>query len=189
MKNLLKYLDQRDAGKTGTASLIITDVSMFYEADEEYRNTLRSLITKAEIRGMRIVIACASSASVSFRDLTMIRERIALKNDSLQDLSAIFEQAVHHRIAKPGTGLCLNPELCDLCLLETSEEELRTCVEQAAVRLGKDRKYQIPSMPSVISASDYAGHAVPAGIDLFTLPISLFLCFRHMRKNCIPILK
>ena len=166
--NLLRYLNHREAGAEEQCCLIITDTGLFYECDEEYRGMLRTLITKAEITGLRIIAVCSSASTLSYRDLSVIRERIALKNESLQDLASIFEQPVHHRITKENAGLCFSPGLCDLCLLETGQDELREAVQDAAQRLGTEKKYTIPSMPAEISVTEYTGNMIPAGIDIAT---------------------
>ncbi len=164
--NLLRHLEGRERNDNGICSLLITDASAFYEASEDYRLRLRSLIASAESKHLRIVLCFSSASAVSYRDLALIRERIALKNDSIQDLSAIFEQPVRYRITKHAHALCACPEPTDLCLMETDEAELRQIIKHTAERLGKKPGYVIPAMPKRILRSDYSGADIPLGIDL-----------------------
>ena len=166
--NLFRRLEERDISSEGICSVLISDMGVFYEAAEENRIRLRSLIAGAEFKYLRFVLCFTSASVISYRDLSMIRERIALKNDSIQDLSAIFEQPVHYRITKPHHALCACPDPTDLCLLTISEEELRNKVTETAMRLGTAKRFVIPSMPKHINTSDYHGHHIPLGINIFT---------------------
>ena len=158
----------RDRKVSGICTLIITDTASFYETNEENRILLRSLITTAELRKLRLVLCFSSISSASYRDLSMIHERIALKNDSLQELSAIFEQSVHRRITKEGTAMLLAPDLLDLSFIRTTSEDLEQAAAKCAHRLGTVKKYEIPCMPLRISLASYSGTQYPAGIDLHT---------------------
>ncbi len=166
--NLLRRLEERDISSEGICSIVISDMAAFYEAAEENRIRLRSLIASAELKHLRLILCFASASVISYRDLSMIRERIALKNDSIQDLSAIFEQPVHYRITKPSHALCACPDPTDLCLLTISNEELMEKVAETASRLGTEKRFVIPAMPKRISAGDYHGNDIPLGIDIYT---------------------
>ena len=166
--NLFRHLEERDNGSAGICSLLVSDTSVFYEATEENRLRLRSLITSAEYRRIRMILCFSSASSVSYRDLSLIRERIALKNDSIQDLSSIFEQPVRYRISKPGHAMCACPELTDLCLIRTTPEELEQRAAENAKRFGTEKQYVIPAMPKRIRAADYHGEHLPLGIDIFS---------------------
>lgn len=166
--NLLHHLEERDNASKGICSVLISDMAVFYEAAEENRVRLRSLISAAEFKHLHFVLCFTSASVISYRDLSMIHERIALKNDSKQDLSAIFEQPVHYRVTKPNHALCACPDPTDLCLLTISEEELRDKVTETSLRLGTDKRFVIPSMPKRISALTYHGDHIPLGINIFT---------------------
>ena len=182
-RNLLQHLMNRERSFSGICTLIITETASFYEINEENRLLLRSLITTAELRKLRLVLCFSSVSAVSYRDLSMIRDRIALKNDSLQDLSAIFEQSVRRRITKRGTAMCLSPELSDLCLISTSDEDLKHAVEDCAVRLGTSPRFTIPAMPVSISLSDYHGTQYGAGMDLNT-----YEWVEILKQQCLIVL-
>ena len=166
--NLIRHMMDRERGTSGICTLIITETASFYEINDENRLILRSLITTAELRGLRLILCFSSVSSVSYRDLSMIRERIALRNDSLQDLSAIFEQSVHRRVTKKNTALCMTPELSDLCFFPTSGKDMERAAEQCAERLGTTPRFVIPVMPAAITLSSYNGTEYAAGIDMKT---------------------
>ena len=166
--NLIHHMLERERGASGICTLILTETASFYEISDENRLLLRSLITTAELRRLRLVLCFSSAASVSYRDLSMIRERIALKNDSLQDLSSIFEQSVHRRVTKKNTALCLTPELSDLCFISSSSKDMELAAAECAARLGTTPRFVIPVMPASIALSSYHGTQYGAGIDMKT---------------------
>ncbi|MBR4455334.1 MAG: hypothetical protein IKS32_03815, partial [Solobacterium sp.] len=66
--NLIRHIMNRGREFSGICTLIITETASFYEINEENRLLLRSLITTAELRKLRLVLCFSSVSAVSYRD-------------------------------------------------------------------------------------------------------------------------
>ena len=165
-ENLLKHLENRTGSETNRVTLILTDVPSFYEADDTYRQRLHSLIEQSEKRNLRIFLFLTSSNSISFRDLSLISFRIALKNSNLQDLSGIFEIPVHKTVTQEFRGLIHRSEILEVSLLQTDEEKIRERAEKINQIYGTEKPYEIPYLPEKLSYQTYQGDGIGLGIGI-----------------------
>ncbi len=165
-QNLLKKCETEQM--KGICTLIITDVSAFSDAKESNRMHLHRIISNAEQNHIRLILCYTTISSVPYRDLALIPIRIALKNESLQDLSAIFEQHITHPVVHPNTALISSPDPVDLCILETSDEELEEEICRVNQKYGTEKPYVLPQMPKQISFTSCPIDGIPLGMDLLT---------------------
>ncbi|MBR2760740.1 MAG: hypothetical protein IKD66_06165 [Solobacterium sp.] len=165
-ENLLAHLEKRSGNEGNTATLILTDVPSFYEADDTYRQRLHSLIEQSEKRNLRILLFLTSSNSISFRDLSLISFRIALKNSNLQDLSGIFEIPVHKTVTEDCRGLIHRSEILEVSLLQTEEEMIRIKAEELNSAWGPTKPYEIPYLPETVRYDSYQGEGIGLGIGI-----------------------
>ncbi|MBR4454720.1 MAG: hypothetical protein IKS32_00685 [Solobacterium sp.] len=167
--NALSILERRTEESSGTASLILSDIAAFSEADESNRIRLHRLIRSAERTHVRIILFSTTSTGIPYRDLSMIPLRIALKTSSTQELSSIFEKPVHYPVSHLNTALVSSlHDPLDLYLIETEPEELESLIRNLNIRYGTEKPCRIPFMPSCINMEEYAGDEIPLGKDLFT---------------------
>lgn len=164
--NLLNHLVCRSHEEEGTAYLLLTDVSSFYDADDVYKSRLHTLLEQGDRLRIRMALFLSVSGSLSYRDMALLPLRIALKNENEQDLSAIFERPVHRRAAESFKGLVLRERLLELTVAETSREELNAVIQHAAHHRGKEPVFAIPVMPERIPIREYTGEGIPLGIDV-----------------------
>jgi hypothetical protein len=165
-ENLLRHLEKRSGNESNRITLILTDVPSFYEADDTYRQRLHSLIEQAEKRNLRILLFLTSSNSISFRDLSLISFRIALKNSNLQDLSGIFEIPVHKTVTEDARGLIHNSEILEVSILRTDAEMLLKKAEELNQNYGNSKPYEIPYLPEEVVYSSYRGEGIGLGIGI-----------------------
>ena len=167
-ENLLRHLEGRSGQEKGTVTVILTDVPSFYEAGENNRVRLHSLIEQAEKRKLRLILFLTSASSVSFRDLSLIPFRLALKNTNVQDLSGIFEMPVHRVVSEEGRGLIHQGEILEVSLLETEMEQIQEVIRTMESRYGRNKPYSLPFLPEHVSYDSYEGDGIGLGINIST---------------------
>ena len=163
--SLFRHLKERNHEEKNHCSVWISDIAMFYEADEKAVSLFRHLLHHAEDYGISFVLFGGSASAFSYRDLSLITRRYALCSENLQDLTAFFECSVRRPITEPSFGMVKEGELLDFRLIDTSENQLITLTEAIVKRDGMDKRYVIPCMPEIIRRKDYKGEGIPLGME------------------------
>ena len=165
--NLLAHLE------TGSSSsfmrtLIVTDTPSFHEASDTYRPRLHRLLEQAEVLKLRIILFFTSASSCPSRDLSLIPFRIALWNENLQDLSGIFECAVHQTVTKEYSALIRRSHLLQMERMRVTDSEIMEQIKVSNQKYGTEKPYQIPSLPERVDPNEWKGNGFPLGINVST---------------------
>ncbi len=168
VRNLFRHLSQRKTSDQNECYVLIDDYSAFRENGESNQPNLHSLLEKAEKLKIHFIMFVSGSSAISYRDLTLIPCRISLRNSNLQDLTGIFETAVHKIVAHPYTAMIRTDHLLEVHYPKITEADLASAAERSSRRYGSEKAYVLPQVPEVISTSMYHGKDLLLGMDIET---------------------
>ena len=167
--NLFCHLEARKGNESGWCTLIITDSPTVYEAHESIRSRLHRLLEQADRLKIRIFLFFTSASSISSRDLSLIHMRIALKNENTQDLSGIFECAVHKTVHEEYTALIFRKHMLEVGLLRILPKDIQERIKRFQFDFPNARQpYSIPCLPDHVQSSDYMGEGIALGMNIAT---------------------
>lgn len=159
MRNLFKYLFQKSSINR---YLIITDISRFYEANEEYRLLLRKLLERSYELNVYIVIFASSISVFSYRDLTFMHNRYSLMNENTQEIQTLFETNEKHITTNPEWGLLKQKHLLSfryyLC-------DMKTLLDLANNHNYNQQRFRIQCIPEFIERRNCDLSVIPIGIS------------------------
>ena len=149
--------------------LILTDTGMAGN-DEEIRNGLQELCSRVRNNDLHIFLIGSVASSISYRDLALADVRSALKNDNLQELTAIFEKPVRKPVKQERRMLIWNGQFYEgmwyACTMADLTELIRK--EQPA------EKYIIPYMPDILPVCAHEENVIVLGKDKMTYEWVMF---------------
>ena len=140
--------------------LILTDTGMTY-ADDEIRSALQELYSHVRNDHLHIFLFGSTAASISYRDLALADVRIALKNDNLQELTAIFEKPVRKAVRQERRILVWNGQLYEGVWYRCTKDDLNTLIKQEQSKA----KYEIPHMPACLKVCEHKEDEIVLGKD------------------------
>ncbi len=168
VRNLFRHLCQRKASDPQECYVLIDDYSAFRENGDSNQQNLHSLLEKAEKLNIHFIVFVSGSSAISYRDLTLISCRISLRNSNLQDLTGIFETAVHKTVSHPYTAMIRADHLLEVHYPKITESDLGLAAERSVAMHGTGKGYVLPQVPEIISRSMYQGKDLVLGMDIET---------------------
>lgn len=148
-----------------TLWVIITDYASVQEMNDALHLKLRRIMDSCEKYNVRFLIMASGPASFPYRDLTLFRTRISLKNTSQSDLSTFFERNVRISESHDGFGLINGKEILRFVYPLISGSQLSTRCREFKAQYPRSISEQIPVMPEKICLSDYHGKGRPLGVS------------------------
>lgn len=150
-------------------TLVITDLSSLFEAEESMRELIHRCILHSEKWNLRLILLSSVSSVLAYRDRSMISVRIALNSTSLEERSAIFELPVHAGSNTKNTAYVAHENhLLAMRYPLIQEAELIGVMNEADERFQYRTPYTIPRIPEHLEVTAYSGNGIPLGMDTET---------------------
>lgn len=160
--NTLKYLNNN---KEESNVLVITDISRFYDADNQFKIILRKLLEQVAILHLKVILFASSASVVSYRDLSYISNRILLKTDSIQEVQQLFETNEKMIVNEAEWGMVKNKRLLKFRYYSITYDELRHLFLKESQGKENSKKIKIPSMPKSLNRTSCDLSLIPIGIS------------------------
>lgn len=149
IKVLFRHLRQNEK-RCSRVFLMISDLSSFYSADDEFRILLHDVLEHAENYHVKAVLFVSSASVLSYRDFNLTAKRIVLNQENIQEISAVFECPVKKTCTREGFGLIRTDHVFEFCYPLISDEEMISLMNTDA---GEDKTFVLPYVPEHVPAS------------------------------------
>ena len=143
--------------------LILTDTGMT-ATDEDIRSGLQELYSRVRNNDLHIFLFGSAASSISYRDLALADVRIALKNDNLQELTAVFEKPVRKPIRQERRMLIWNGRFYEGMWYACTMADLNVLIDKEQPA----EKYIIPYMPDILPVCAHEESVIVLGKDKMT---------------------
>lgn len=155
LENLKSHLFHSNRGCT---YIFINDTGLFLNRDYEWKEEWISIFRQAQELNICFLLGfCIANDCPSKLD-PYIQRKIALSNDSLQDLSSIFGKTIRQPVKKPFSGILYEEDCLEIQIIETTLQDFE--------RFKKGKKgYRIPYIQEPVSFQWYKGKDFPLGIS------------------------
>ena len=147
-------------------TIIITDLYSFLQSQNT--SNLHELLEIGVRKNCSILLFSANSTVLHYREKLLINHSITLRNDNLQDISALFELPIKKKVTSSHQGLTRQENILLFQFIQVDERNLLTCIEENYRQYQGIKPYILPSIPEKISYCNYQGNELPLGISLNT---------------------
>lgn len=174
VRNLMRHLEHRRTERRGSCHILIDDCSEWIAQYAEQPELLQQMLENAELCNTQIILFASRTNLIPHRILSLIQERIAVMNESIQDLGELFECSVRSGIHRSGFGLIRRDHMLMARFCTCSDQDLSMLCSEIAAHFGRTKRYQLPFLESRISISDYQGPGIALGKDINTYEWAAF---------------
>ncbi len=143
--------------------LLITDLSRFYESNEEHILLLRDLLEHSSYYNLTIILFLSSVTTLMYRDQAFFHHRYVYDVDQQQQIQQFLESS--EKCLCNGKGLVKKEHLLRFTLYETCLRQINQVLDHYSKKYGVQKKIMIPTMPSIICRNEYKGIEIPIGIS------------------------
>lgn len=168
VRNLQNHLAKRRANSAGVCHIIINDCAAWTAQYSQQPEILQRMLEDTEICSTQVILFANRANLIPHRLLALFSDRMSVMNDNLQDLSELFECAVHGGILKRGYGLIKRDHILTVrfgeCSLQDSEDLYQCLIHTYGVK----KRYQLPFLPDRISYEDFNGCGIAIGRNIET---------------------
>ena len=147
-------------------TIIITDLYSFLQS-QSARN-LHELLEIGARKNCSILLFSANSTVLHYREKLLINHNLTLRNENLQDISALFELPIKKKVTVSHQGMIRKENILLFQFIHVDERNLLTCIEENYKQYQGIKPYILPSIPEKISYCNYRGNELPLGISLKT---------------------
>lgn len=168
IRNMLNHLSSQNADNAHHCYVIVDDYSALKEQSDLLLDSFSSLIETSLSTSVSIILFTGICSLVPYRMLALFQQRISLRNENLQDLSALFECSVKQTVSKPEMGMILNDHLLQFRMIMTSKQQLQQLVNRTVQRFGRIKVYELPHLPKTICYQQFDGQGIALGINILS---------------------
>lgn len=181
ISKLIEHLKEKDQKEYKTY-LFLSDLSIFYQANDENGSIFHELLEIAERKNITIFVFTSNTATIKYRDLLFMQERISLSNDNVQDLSSLFEMPVKGYMNKK-LGYIKREHLLQFQMIDVSYEEFEKCCKENKERFKEYIPYQLPFLPKNISMHEYSEGGYALGKNIYDYS----WCTVHQNESLVVV--
>lgn len=165
LKQLYKHIEEKKNLSIHT-TILITDLYSFMQNSEQNSSYLHELLEIGLRKNCSIIFFSANSAALHYRDKLLIPHRISLKNENIQDMSALFEAPVKKKVKNNHEGMIWKEGAILFRFIHVTLEDLKECIQENIDLYQGKKEYVLASIPRVITSLDYTGEDIPLGISI-----------------------
>ncbi len=160
VKNTLQYLRKDDSHEK---VLLITDLSRFYESNENNVLNLRDLLEHASVYHLYIILLVTNVDTLYYRDQSFIQNRFVVQHEDHQQIQQFLRTS--EKVLFHNASYIKKDHILPVKFFEFSYKQVNDYLTQYASMNGVIKTSYIPCMPSIIDRREYKGTKIPIGLS------------------------
>ena len=160
VKNTFQYLRKDESHEK---ILLITDLSRFYESNENNVLNLRDLLEHASVYHLYIILLVTNVDALYYRDQSFIQNRFVVQHEDHQQIQQFLRTS--EKVLFHNASYIKKDHILPVKFFEFSYKQVNDYLTQYASMNGVIKTSYIPCMPSIIDRREYKGTKIPIGIS------------------------